>query len=417
MPGLLNEKFSDYRCSVKNKREKEEMNNVVFRKKIVILGFGGIGQAILPLLFRHLHLTSEQVVLLTKNTNGQAEAEHYHVKLVEIEITPENYQAVLTSHLQSGDFLLNLSVDVSSVALIAFCQKMNVLYLDTCIEPWAGGYTNPSLSPSHRSNYALRETALALKKNQHTPTAILTHGANPGLVSYFVKQALMNIAKDNQLDIEVPRTQSEWALLSQRLNIKAIHIAERDTQIASLRKRQNEFVNTWSVKGFISEGSQPAELGWGTHEQCLPADGNHHDFGCQSAIYLNRPGAATRVRTWTPAANSFHGFLITHGESISIADYFTLKKDNAVLYRPTVHYAYHPCEDALLSLQELAEREWHHQSEQRQLGDDIVDGMDELGVLLMGNQKGAYWYGSHLTIQEARQLAPYNTAFKWLQVY
>jgi homospermidine synthase len=36
--------------------------------------------------------------------------------------------------------------------------------------------------------------------------------------------------------------------------------------------------------------------------------------------------------------------------------------------------------------------------------------MDELGVLLMGHKKGAYWYGSQLTIEEARKLCPYNNA-------
>src|SRR3546814_17620055 len=36
--------------------------------------------------------------------------------------------------------------------------------------------------------------------------------------------------------------------------------------------------------------------------------------------------------------------------------------------------------------------------------------MDELGVLLMGHAKGAYWYGSQLTVDEARSLAPYNNA-------
>ena len=65
--------------------------------------------------------------------------------------------------LGRGDFLLNLSVDVSSVALIEFCQEKGALYLDTCIEPWPGGYTDPSLPPSARSNYALRESALALR--------------------------------------------------------------------------------------------------------------------------------------------------------------------------------------------------------------------------------------------------------------
>jgi homospermidine synthase len=36
--------------------------------------------------------------------------------------------------------------------------------------------------------------------------------------------------------------------------------------------------------------------------------------------------------------------------------------------------------------------------------------MDELGVLLMGHEKGAFWYGSQLTIEQARELAPYNSA-------
>src|SRR5690606_6225124 len=142
------------------------------------------------------------------------------------------------------------------------------------------------------------------------------------------------------------------------LQVKVIHIAERDTQVANVPKRLQEFVNTWSVDGFVSEGSQPAELGWGTHEKALPSQGRRHDFGCQSAIYLMQPGAGTRVRTWTPKAGHFHGFLITHGESISISDYFTHREGDKVVYRPTVHYAYHPCDDAVLSVHEFAGHNW-----------------------------------------------------------
>jgi homospermidine synthase len=41
---------------------------------------------------------------------------------------------------------------------------------------------------------------------------------------------------------------------------------------------------------------------------------------------------------------------------------------------------------------------------------DIVDGIDELGVLLYGHDKNAYWYGSQLSIEEARALAPMQNA-------
>ena len=194
------------------------------------------------------------------------------------------------------------------------------------------------------------------------------------------------------------------------LNIKSIHCSERDTQVASPRKRHGEFVNTWSVDGFIGEGSQPCELGWGSHEKHFPPDGREHDFGCKAAIYLDRPGASVKVRTWAPDEGEFHGFLITHGEAISISDYLTVKKGDQVVYRPTCHYAYHPCDDTVLSVYELAGRNWVGQEQRRLYRDEITEGFDELGALLLGHNKGAYWYGSKLSIDEARKLAPHNNA-------
>ncbi len=257
----------------------------------------------------------------------------------------------------------------------------------------------------------MREETLALRPgNPHAPTAVITHGANPGLVSHFLKQALLNIAADVQVDAGNPAARTNWGELAHRLGVKVIHIAERDFQVTRVPKEPGEFVNTWSIDGFVSEGSQPSEMGWGTHERNFPRDGKRHDFGCMAAIYLMQPGAGTRVRTWTPTAGYFHGFCITHGEAISIADYLTVRDGAQVVYRPTVHYAYHPCDCAVMSVHELAGRNYVQQERQRILMDDVASGIDELGVLLAGHKKNAYWYGSQLSIEEARQLAPYNNA-------
>ncbi|MDB5400108.1 MAG: homospermidine synthase [Acetobacteraceae bacterium] len=385
------------------------MQHVAFGGRLVMLGFGSIGQGVLPLILRHIDIARERITIVSGDARGQEIAADNGVSFTILPLTRDNFRDVLTPLVQAGDFLLNLSVDVSSVALIAFCQQQGALYLDTCIEPWAGGYTDPSLSPSQRSNYALRESALALAGGDG-PTAVLTHGANPGLVSHFVKQALSNLARDTGVDTAVPTDRTGWAALSETLGVKVIHIAERDTQTASFAKQPGEFVNTWSIDGFAGEGCQPAELGWGTHEKTLPADARHHEFGCDAAIYLMRPGASTRVRTWTPMAGPLHGFLITHNESISIADYYSVVEGGTVRYRPTVHYAYHPCDDAVLSVHELAGRNWQQQPKQRLMMDEIRAGVDELGVLLMGHARGAYWYGSRLSIEQARALAPHNNA-------
>jgi len=380
--------------------------------KLVIVGFGSIGQGTLPLILRHIEIPKENITIITADERGHDVANALGVTFIINPLTKENYKGILESMLGKGDFLLNLSVDVSSVALIEWCREHGVLYLDTCIEPWVGAYTDPSLTPSKRSNYALRETALESRKKQgeNAPTAVIAHGANPGLVSYFVKEALLNMARDTEYKTDVPKTRDEWGVLARNLGIKVIHIAERDTQTSSIPKAMDEFVNTWSIDGFYSEGCQPSEMGWGTHEKELPSDGSEHDFGNNCSIYLNQEGYKTEARSWTPLAGPYIGNIITHNEAISIADYFTTN-EGGVLYRPTVHYVYHPCNDAIISLREVAANNGQLHKKQRLIRDEIFPGgVDELGVLLVGNKKGVYWYGSQLSIDEARTLIPYNTA-------
>ncbi|HYL04216.1 MAG TPA: saccharopine dehydrogenase C-terminal domain-containing protein [Steroidobacteraceae bacterium] len=392
------------------------MNNdhkihVEFPGRILLVGFGSVGQGVLPLILRHIGIAPERLTIVTAEDKGNQEAAKFGIRFIKERLTRENFRRVLNPLLGRGDFLVNVSVEVASVALIKLCWEKGAMYIDTCLEPWPGGYTDPTVPVSRRTNYALREEALALRNgNERAPTAVLTHGANPGLVSHFVKQALLNLASDAKLDAGKPATRAEWGELARRLGVKVIHIAERDTQLSGAPKQAGEFVNTWSIDGFVSEGSQPSEVGWGTHERNFPRDGKRHDFGCLAAIYLMQPGAATRVRTWTPRSGHFHGFCITHGESISIADYYTVRDGAQVVYRPTVHYAYHPCDAAVMSMHELAGRNYVQQERQRILMDDIIGGIDELGVLLAGHRRNAYWYGSQLSVAEARKLAPYNNA-------
>jgi len=134
-----------------------------FTGRLVIVGFGSIGQGVLPLILRHIALDPSQITIVTAEDWGGEEAAGYRVGFVVEALTRENYRRVLDSLIGKGDFILNLSVEVSSIALIAFAQEKGALYLDTCIEPWAGGYTDTTLSLAKRTNFALREAALALR--------------------------------------------------------------------------------------------------------------------------------------------------------------------------------------------------------------------------------------------------------------
>jgi homospermidine synthase len=386
-----------------------------FDGPIVMIGFGSIGKGTLPLIERHLAFDREKFVVIAPDDSDRRLLDERQIRFVHQAITRENYREVLRPLLTGGPgrgMVINLSVDTSSVDLMEFAKDLDAFYIDTVVEPWPGLYTDATRSISERSNYALRESVLALRcRRPRGATAVSCCGANPGMVSWMVKQALLDVASELKLDFTEPQSRDEWSRLMQRAGVKGIHIAERDTQRASTPKPRGKFVNTWSVEGFIAEGSQPSELGWGTHEKAMPPGARRHEFGCDAAIYLTRPGAGTRVRSWTPTAQAQHAWMITHNESISIADYFTLRENGKVVYRPTCHYAYHPCDDAVLSLHELAGAEWRPQETWHILSeDDIVDGIDELGVLLYGHAKNAYWYGSQLSIEETRKLVPYQNA-------
>jgi homospermidine synthase len=341
-----------------------------FHGRLLVIGMGAIGVATLPLLFNHISLDPSQVTVLTGDDRAKetalVAAEYPGVQTTLRYLTESNLDAELAKHLRDGDMCVNLSVDVSSIAVIEWCTAHGVTYVDTVIEPWAGFYLNQKFTPAQRSNYALREEALSLKRRlgPTAPTAVLTHGANPGLVSHLAKDALLILARKQNLNAPTPVSREEWAALAQRVGLRAIHISERDSQVPSEPKRHGQFVNTWSVDGFVSEACQPAELGWGTHEKELPAKGVRHSHGCGASIYIDRPGAATRVRTWAPLEGPFHGFLVTHNEAISLADYLTVgggSADAPVAFRPTVHYAYHPCDAAIVSLHELAGKNWSAQ--------------------------------------------------------
>jgi homospermidine synthase len=382
---------------------------------VVVIGFGSIGRGTLPLLLRHFEVEPADIVVVSPEEHNDVIADKLGVQKVTVALTADNYREVLTPLLSGAGgqpLCVNVSVDTSSVAIIGLCRELGALYVDTVIEPWPGLYDNPAVAVGERTNYALRQTLLAERASHPGgPTAVSACGANPGMVSWFVKQALLDVAAKVGTFTGVPGSRQEWAALMQSTGVKGIHIAERDTQRGLRPKELGRFVNTWSVDGFISEGLQPAELGWGTHERWLPPTARQHADPLAPSIYLEQPGADTRVRTWCPTPGPQYGLLVTHNESISITDYFSVVEAGEVRYRPTCHYAYRPVDDAVMSWMELlgagvaAGIDGHVLEE-----DEILDGVDELGVLLYGHDANAYWYGSRLSIEETRRLAPYQNA-------
>lgn len=335
-------------------------------------------------------------------------------------ITPENLAETLSGLVGPGDLLIDLAWNIEVTEIIDWCHRNGVLYINTATELWDPYDT--SVPPNQRTLYVrhmmLRD--LKAKWTEPGPTAIVEHGANPGLVSHWTKVALTDISRamlaqgvspHKHPDIERYLSQRAWNHLAMTLGVKVIHISERDTQITNVPKRTNEFVNTWSVAGFHEEGIAPAEMGWGTHERYMPENAWTYDYGPANQICLSQMGINTLVRSWVPTSGEIIGMVVRHGEAFTISDHLTVRAENGrPLYRPTVHYAYHPCDSAIVSLWELKMRNYEMQPAQRILQDEIIDGMDELGVLLLGHDLNGWWVGSQLDIHETRRLVPGQNA-------
>jgi homospermidine synthase len=383
-----------------------------FSGRVILIGCGSIGQAVLPLIRRHLTLEGDgRIMVLSADEQGRGIAGACGARFEHAHLTPGNHRRILGRHVKAGDLILNLSINVSSLDLVRFCSEIGALYVDTSIEPWPGVYDNPMLEMRQRTNFLIREKALQLAQElgPDAPTAVIDHGANPGMVSHFVKRALLlldGILRDGKVK---PQVREDWAALARDLNIQVIQIAERDTQVADTPKRHGEFVNTWSIDGFVDELLQPSELAIGVHELNLPRRARQHRQG-SGTLYLPRPSGGTFARSWVPSVGGYQGMLVTHDEVFSIADYLSLCDDKGFSYRPTVMFVYHPCDDAMLSALELEGRGWTMQPSSRRLSHDIVDGMDELGVLLAGHARNAYWFGSQLSIHEARSHVEFANA-------
>ena len=264
--------------------------HVQFPGRLVFVGFGGSARA----CCRCCCVTSTSRPSASpsspRTSAGSAEAAEYGIKFAVSPLTRENYRSVLEPLIGSGDFLLNLSVDVSSIALIELCYEKGAMYLDTCIEPWrAATPTRPCRRRTARTT-GCAKPRWRCARAQGGPTAVLTHGANPGLVSHWVKQAMLNIAADTGVEAGNPKHARAMGARSRELGVKVIHIAERDTQVANVPKRpaSSSTPGRWTASSAKAR-SRASSAGARTRSTCRPTAS-----GTSSAAKRDLPDAAGR---------------------------------------------------------------------------------------------------------------------------
>jgi homospermidine synthase len=378
---------------IKNKTKRQ------FNNKLVVIGSGGIGTSVIPLLREFINIPLENITIIDKLQYAFKNIDP-NIKKINVKITKDNYEKILIQDLKLGqdDIIIDASYDINTEDMYILCNKYGISYTNSAIETWELEKMDPK-DETFESRFKVVEAACMNDKKKCN--FVVSMGCNPGNVSIWALYALERINK-----IKHNYKYTNYADLAKKLGLKTIHISENDNQIHMTPKKPNTYLNTWSGDGesWYDEAFHHLELSWGTHEKENPANLNNK-ISSKYEYIVDQKGLESWAKTYTPISKEMKGMLIRHEECYTLAKSLTLKNNmDKVEYKPSCYYIYKPCKASMESLEEVVNNNMNFQDNAEMLIDNIKNGMDELGCTLFFEDGEVYWVGSLLDIKEARKL-------------
>ena len=166
-----------------------------------MIGLGSVSRCTLPLLFDELPVDPSRYTVIDFGEVAPDAVRSLRERGAAFQterITPENYQAVLGARVGPGDLVIDLAWNIDTLAMLDWCRNHGVQFINASLEVWDPyegiGFSHPRDRTLYARHMALRKLIDGWRDNSG-PTAVLDHGANPGLVSHFTKQGLLDIAE------------------------------------------------------------------------------------------------------------------------------------------------------------------------------------------------------------------------------
>lgn len=376
-------------------------------KNLIILGSGSIAGGFIGSFTSEYANRWRSIKLLTNENGIQKLPAFVETHTVVLELSSVFRQ--LDPFVREGDVVVNVTVSVGTVEVIQFCRARGALYLDTSNEAWP---SDNKLTTYDRRNSVLKKCR---SEERGLPTSLICHGANPGLVTHFLKHALDVVARNVFDDAAFSRLDDadRWGRICKSAGIERIDISEHDSQVAAGLLDTDCGFNTWSVEGLLEESLEPSCFPYSTTLEPLSEEEwllrTIETAGCSLNVATSRNRAIENtVSTWIPGVGWFSGYQIPHPEQFSMASLCSWREGEQTNH-PTVRFVYSPCPAARDMLSSALRRP---ESEKRRkvLIDEIESGSDALGVTLFLNDGRLFWYGSVLSIDFSRSVSCRNNA-------
>lgn len=411
----------------------------MFQSSILMIGCGGLGKCLLelnlvcgfiPKTYRKKNM--KNIIIIEPNNLSFEEypfLKKYNIKHIQISLTKENIKDILNKLIPNNIIVLDVSIGINALEVVKICNRYNVMYVNTSLENWE--IDNPAkLKKSSQELYPrtlyYQYTRLMSIKRKIKTTMVFDHGMNPGLISHLAKIGILSswkyLTKNKDKDFSLSSlTKKNLSTISKNMGLRAIHIAELDTQ--KLKKgfkfQKDTFYNTWSGAGMIAESIDPIQVGYSPLNR-IPKQKDINDLikvngftpkeGKKNVKYYPIRGIERKTNTiiLDPKGNEniIKGYLIPHGEANTLSNYL---KDSKSGYNPNVYYVYHPSEPTIKSIEILKSRNYTSQPKiYRVLNQTDLDrnGYDSIGAhLIFGeNVEWNWWTGTILTIKDVRKL-------------
>ena len=320
----------------------------------LIIGFGSIGRALctLKLPFKSLVVIdkldlTDLITKFFKDKSAIGSDNIASIKFVNLKLAATNLD-VLKEILVSNkiNIMVDCSYNVDTLDLIKILPA-NVAYINTSVEDWEENDISIITTLKQRQD----EIKEWYHKNKPQNNILLDCGMNPGLISLWAYDCCAKFKFDLN-------------------DVAQCIVSEVDTQRVMVPRKEKEFVSSWSPDGFMEEVHSPIE-GYSLGKYFT--DQNHTAY-------------RTISKSLRPSSEQFYGYTVRHAETITMHRLFP----NA-----TLMYIYKCPDEAVSSLFEyqipkpiVSKRIFY--------SPEIIDGKDELGVLISDNSR-LVWYGSLLS--------------------
>ena len=388
---------------------------IEFKNKIVQFGFGAVGKSFFEKVSKEIKFDSNKYFVMSRDKLEYTFFLELGGKLgnfIVADINRSNFKKVFSQYLEEGDLLIDFADSVGTSDFVEWCANNNIMYLNTGETDWEDNWYN-IFDENLRKN-KLREE---IKKNDSVNKypIVLHHGNNPGLVSHFVKAGLEYVVKKQfkkDENLNKLLNENKFNEIAKKLELLQIHVNDNDYQEVKDDFDKDKLYSTWSIDSFFFEMLSEATANIGTEEridyekECkrLELDKGFLEF---NALAINKMG-----KTYYPKGK-FEGFFVPHEETISIAKVLEVKKENEIIYRPTVVFLYSPCDYAVEYLEGARvdngiEDNVPNSENQIVRGfkypkraeiiykENIKKGTEYVGILLLGKRFNPVWVGNRI---------------------